>query len=277
VKELYAPLLGIVREASRVVLEVYQRGFEVDYKSPGDPVTEADRVANHLLCERLGRLLPGVPIVAEESPVATFGSYRTSARVLFVDPVDGTRDFVRRTDQFVVMVGLVEDGRAKLGVMAAPTRGIEWLGAVGDGAWQIEGDEWTPVRVTSTPQLDRAVVLSSGSHRGPAVDAALGALGAARLWPMGSAGLKGVTVSTGAADAYVSPCGAGMRWDACAVDALVTAAGGRVTDAHGDPFDYRTEDLANARGLVASNGLLHEAILAALAGQRERGSATPRP
>jgi 3'(2'), 5'-bisphosphate nucleotidase len=267
-RALSRDLLNLVKEASKVVLEVYEREFHVDYKSPGDPVTEADRLANALLCERITQLLPGVPVVAEESPVDTFGAYRTAPRVAFVDPVDGTRDFVRRTGQFVVMVGLVEDGAARMGVVASPTRALAWVGIVGEGAWEVCGDSWQPIGVSATSKLPDAAVLSSGTHRGRAAQSALDALGAARLWPMGSAGLKGVTVATGAADAYVSPHGAGMRWDACAVDALVTAAGGRVTDAHGVAFDYRSDSLVNDRGLVASNGRLHESILNALAAAR---------
>ncbi|HEY6080618.1 MAG TPA: inositol monophosphatase family protein, partial [Polyangiaceae bacterium] len=110
-RELEA-MLRIASEAARVVMEVYAKPFSVDYKAPSDPVTEADRRANALIVELLSREFPGVPIVAEESDPATFAEFRASERIFFVDPVDGTREFVDRNGEFAVMIGLVEGTRA---------------------------------------------------------------------------------------------------------------------------------------------------------------------
>ena len=104
-------LLRIAAEAARVVMEVYAQPFSVDYKGPQDPVTAADRRANALICERLEQEFPGVPIVAEESDPSTFDDFRKSDRVFFVDPVDGTREFVDRNGEFAVMIGLLEGSR----------------------------------------------------------------------------------------------------------------------------------------------------------------------
>ena len=255
-------MIRIAAEAAAVVLDVYRTPFKVEYKGPFDPVTEADRRANDLICERLQREFPGVPVVAEESAPESFANYRASSRVFFVDPVDGTNEFVERVPQFVVMIGFVDGDRATLGVIHAPALGPAWAGEVGRGAFAIDaGGAREPVRVTDTAALDCARLVASRSHRSARLERVLAALGTRDVTAVGSAGLKGVEVARGAADAYVTPYYAGKRWDACAADALVTAAGGITTDAYGTPIDYRADSLSNDRGMVASNGRLHAAIL----------------
>jgi 3'(2'), 5'-bisphosphate nucleotidase len=254
-------LVGIAAEAARLVAEVYATPFTVDFKGPADPVTEADRRANDLIVERLMREFPGVPVVAEESKPETFANYATSNEIFFVDPVDGTNEFVERNPEFVVMIGLLSGGAPTLGVMHAPALGIAWAGAVGSGAERIlAGGSRSPIRVSDTPELSAARLVSSRSHRSARLDRALASLGPREVYTKGSAGLKGTEVAEGAADAHVAPFYAGKRWDACAAEALITAAGGRVTDAYGEPLDYRGAGLSNDRGLVATNGRNHDAI-----------------
>jgi len=269
VTELLATLDGIAREAATLIRTVYRTSFEVDFKAPADPVTEADRQANALICERLEALFPGVPIVAEESEPEAFAGYRTAPRVFFVDPLDGTREFVARNGEFVVMIGLVEGERATTGVIHAPEQGISWVGQLGHGAWQIAADgAVSSLHVSSTAALSEACIVGSRSHRNPELERVLETLAAREVIALGSAGLKGAYVARGQADAYVAPQYAGKRWDACATDALVTAAGGKLTTAHGDLFDYRTEDLGNTHGILATNGVLHDAIARQLAQAR---------
>lgn len=263
--EVVDVLLAIAREASTLINEVYAAPFDVEFKSPGDPVTLADKRANDLICQRLSAAFPGVPIVAEESDPETFSGYRQAGRIFFVDPLDGTREFVARNGQFVTMIGLVEGDVATVGVIHAPAFGKSWVGAVGHGAWEISSDGTRQgIQVSATGALDAAQVVISRSHRTSAVETAVRKLGVKDVQPVGSAGLKGAHVACGIADAQVAPFYAGKRWDACAADALVTAAGGKYTDAAGLPFDYRSEDLGNSSGVLASNQLLHDALLAKL-------------
>lgn len=268
-QSLVETLDAIAREAAVVIREVYRTQFAVDFKAPRDPVTEADRRANTLICERLAALFPNVPIVAEESEPDTFAEYRTAERIFFVDPLDGTREFVARNGEFVVMIGFVDGQRATAGVIHAPESGISWLGEVGQGAYQVDAQGVRkPITVSSVATLSEARIVGSRSHRNPDLERALSALGARELVALGSAGLKASAVSHAAADAYVAPHYAGMRWDACASDALIHAAGGKLTNSHGEPFDYRSASLDNDRGILASNGLLHDAIVARLAATR---------
>ncbi|HET9956436.1 MAG TPA: 3'(2'),5'-bisphosphate nucleotidase CysQ [Polyangiaceae bacterium] len=258
-------LVGIAAEASELVRGVYGRHFEVAYKAPEDPVTEADRAANTLICERLREAFPNCPIVAEESPPETFADFRRAPRVFFVDPVDGTREFVRRNGEFVVMIGVLEENSAVASVIQAPALGFTWVGLVGTGAFQIDADgQRTQIRVSEAAELSQARVACSRSHNTGEVEQVLDGLGAAELVQLGSAGLKGAHVATARADAYVAPHYAGQRWDACAPDALVRAAGGNVSDAFGEPIDYRSDSLYNDRGIVMTNGLLHVPVLSSI-------------
>jgi 3'(2'), 5'-bisphosphate nucleotidase len=254
-------LIEIAAEAARLIMEVYARPFDVDYKAPQDPVTEADRRANALICERLLRQFPGVPIVAEESDPTTFGDYRTAARAFFVDPVDGTREFVDKNGEFAVMIGVVEDGRAVASVIDAPARGDVFAGLVGKGAFRIRDGKRTPLAVSTTREITQSRLVGSRSHRSAKLEQALAKLNPREVLVMGSAGLKGTLVAAAEVEAYVAPGYAGKRWDACAADALVTAAGGLLTDTYGDRIDYRSASISNDRGLLATNGLVHEALV----------------
>lgn len=258
-------MLAIAREASAVVERVYATDFSVDYKGPRDPVTKADREANALICERLARGFPGVPIVAEESDEQSFLGWRGAERSFFVDPVDGTAEFVSRNGEFAVMIGLAEEGRSVAGVVLAPVLGVAWIGALGVGAFEVNArGERTPIRVSDRGTLGEARVVVSRSHRGKQLDAALEAIGPAEIVPLGSAGLKAVRVAMGGADLYVQPGRAGKRWDACGPEAIVVAAGGKLTDARGAPIDYAGGELENASGMLVTNGRLHDAVVRAI-------------
>lgn len=259
---LLETLAQIADEASAIVMRIYAQGFEVDYKGPNDPVTAADRLANTHICQRLGAVFPDSVIVAEESDPEGYAGYPTADRVFFVDPVDGTREFVRRSGEFVVMVGCVEKGRAVAGVIACPVDGRTWVGEVGTGAFLRQGRRsWTRISPSRTTDLAEARILVSRSQS--AADAALlsRTLGSHAPQALGSAGLKGAGVAEGSADAYIAARHAGKRWDVCAPDAIISAAGGVCTDSRGNTLDYRAADLQNRLGLVAANPALHETIV----------------
>lgn len=265
-------LVRIAAEAAVLVAEVYAKPFEVEYKGPRDPVTIADRRANELIVERLTREFPGTPIVAEESDPERFAGFRDAPDVFFVDPVDGTNEFIEHHPEFVVMIGLLQGKTVTHGVIHAPVSGTAWAGAVGFGAERIEASgERAPIAVTRVAELAHATIVSSRSHRSARLERALDSLGVKEITSMGSAGLKGAAVARGSVDAHVAPHNGGKRWDAAAVDALVVAAGGLVTDAWGDPIDYRGLSLTNDRGIVASNGLIHGELLERLHRHRAEG------
>jgi 3'(2'), 5'-bisphosphate nucleotidase len=259
--------LDVAREASALILGVYATPFEVDFKVGDDPVTRADREANALICARLLRAFPDVPVVAEESDPATYARFTTSEAAWFVDPLDGTREFVAKNGQFAVMIGLSERGRATLGVIVAPAWNRAFVGVVGEGAWEVSREGvLTPIHVSTRSTPAGASFVVSRSRMPDAAAAMIEAVGGAEPVPHGSSGLKGVLVATGAHDVYLHPGNAGCRWDACATEALVRAAGGECTTEGGARFDYASGEIENSRGMVASNGRLHAAVIEALKG-----------
>ena len=210
-----------------------------------------------------------MPVVAEESDPATFADFRDANRIFFVDPLDGTREFVARNDEFVIMIGLVDGDTPKLGVIHAPALKQSWVGVVGLGAWCIDaaGRE-SAIHVSGVKDVDQARILVSRSHGAEVLEGVERLLGAGEIVGLGSAGLKGAHVASGIGEAYVAPGYAGKRWDAAAAEALVVAAGGRFTDSEGQTTDYRAARLSNDRGVVASNGLVHDRLLQRLAEAR---------
>jgi 3'(2'), 5'-bisphosphate nucleotidase len=256
--------LDVAWEAARLILRVQAAAFDVEYKGEDDPVTRADREANALLCERLSRAFPGVPIVAEESDPADYSGFAGADAAWFVDPLDGTREFVAKNGEYAVMIGLAEAGRASLGVIVAPAWERSFVGIIGEGAWEVAGDSRRPIHVAPRTTLAGASLLVSRWRTQSRIPALIAVTGAREAVPHGSCGLKCALVATGVHDVYAQPGRAGMRWDACAAEALVRAAGGEMTDEEGARVEYSSGGLENARGLVATNGTVHAAMLAAM-------------
>jgi 3'(2'), 5'-bisphosphate nucleotidase len=258
-------VLAIADRAASAVMNVYATDFAVKFKIEDDPVTAADHEANAIICDALEKYFPGVPVVAEESDPAAYAKWNDARAVWFVDPLDGTRDFVEKNGQFAVMIGLAEEGKAILGVVVCPALKRRFIGGPGLGSFEVAADgSRKKIHVTSTQNPNAAEMVVSRSRPNSDLDAAADALQLRKKTRIGSAGLKGITVACGEADIYAHLGRAGFRWDACAPEAIVLGAGGKVTDALGNDLDYRVKDLANEQGMLMTNGHLHAAVLAAL-------------
>jgi 3'(2'), 5'-bisphosphate nucleotidase len=261
-EDVLSKLLDAAAAAAEVVMRVYvESDFGVELKGPNDPVTRADKEANALLIERLQRDFPGVPIVAEESDPSTFGDFASAPYALFVDPVDGTRDFIARTGEFAVMLGFAEAGSATVGVVHCPSLDEVYGAALGVGAFRVTKDGRSPIAVSQASDLATCRCAVSRFHRSKSVDAKLTALGLRELVPLGSAGVKGIRVANGDLEIYAHPSQGKVKlWDACAPEAIVRAAGGLYTDATGRAFDYRGP-VGQNEGTLAANPVLHAEAL----------------
>jgi 3'(2'), 5'-bisphosphate nucleotidase len=259
-------VLRLVERASVIVQTAYDRGdARVDYKAPGDPVTDADRAANALLCDALADLYPEAALVGEESTASARGDRASAPLSIFVDPLDGTRDFVDRTGQFAVMVGVAWEGRAVLGVLKEPVSGRTFATAPGTPAFELDArGQRRPIRVSDVASPRGARLVVSRTRPSPRRDAIAASLGFASE-PMGSAGVKGARVAAGEVEAFLHLGMAGYLWDAAAIDALVHGAGGRFTDETGARLEYRQPAYENLRGVVAANAALHDVLLEAIA------------
>ncbi len=272
-------LLDAARGASDRVMRVYASAdVDIEMKGPNDPVTRADKEANAFILAHLEQALPGIPIVAEESDPATFEGFRSAPAALFVDPVDGTRDFIAKNGEFCVMIGLAVAGRATIGVVVCPAyegRRRTYAAAEGLGAYCFDEHEArTQIQVTQLVDLARARCAVSRFRRTATLNARLAALGCREVISIGSSGIKGVQVATGGCDLYVHPSSSSVKlWDACAPEAIVRAAGGSYTDTRGKPFDYQGP-VSQGRGTVAGNPTLHTEVIRRLALDQAKFGAT---
>jgi 3'(2'), 5'-bisphosphate nucleotidase len=246
----------LAREAGRLVLSIRDDGFDVEMKGADDPVTRADKEANQLICGELARTFASHGVLGEESVPADGASLDAilgKARVFFVDPVDGTREFADKRPDFCVMIGLAVGGRAVAGVVFVPMEEKLFWGDPERGAFvETAGQPARQLRIEPalSPSAARAVV--SRSHASPETSAVLGELGITDITPCGSVGVKVARVIEGAADLYVHVSRGAKLWDACAPEAVLRAAGGTLTDLDGKDLDYRGS-LGLENGLIAAH------------------------
>ena len=239
----------------------------VDSKAGNEPVTNADHAANTLIVAKLRATFPDDVVLSEEIP--DDGSRLGRARVWMVDPIDGTRDFILGDDGFAVMIGLCVDGRPQVGAVAQPATGKTYTGIAGVGAWLDHRDTPSatpqPMHTTSLARPPGIRLVASKSHRTPRVDAVRKALMIDDEMNVGSVGLKIGLVAEATRDLYVYTGGRTKIWDTCGPEAILVGAGGRMTDMDGQPLTYAEADLYNHRGIIASNGPLHDFVITALA------------
>jgi 3'(2'), 5'-bisphosphate nucleotidase len=242
-------LLQLAREAGDAILTIYNTDFEVEQKEDDSPLTAADTAAHRLIVSTLAQLTPEIPVLSEESSEVPFSTRQQWQRYWLIDPLDGTREFVKRNGEFTVNIALIEAQTPTLGVVHAPVLGTTYYGVQGEGAWkQLVDQPASPIGVTD--QCRKPVrVAGSRSHAGDSLLQFLGKLGEHELVSMGSS-LKLCLVAEGKADIYPR-LGPTSEWDTAAAQAVVEAAGGRVTTLDLQPLKYNTKDsLLNPHFLV---------------------------
>jgi len=250
--------IRIARGAGAILMDVYATDFSVAYKAKADPVTEADTRANAYIVEELRKAFPDDGIVAEESKDQS--DALASGRCWYVDPVDGTREFVARNGEFAVMLGLAIDGEAQVGVVFQPVTDKLYAGVVGGGATLEQHGSKRDIRVSEVADPAKLKLVVSRSHRNRAVGKVVEALGISQETRIGSVGLKAGLIAERAADLYVHISDKSSAWDACGPEAILRAAGGRFTDLAGNPYHYGGTDMRNRTGILACNAAAYEAV-----------------
>jgi 3'(2'), 5'-bisphosphate nucleotidase len=239
-RRLLDAVCEIARAAGRAILEVYGRDFTVSRKSDNSPLTEADRVAHTIIARELAALDAAIPLLSEESAPEDHATRRAWSRYWLVDPLDGTKEFVKRNGEFTVNVALVVDGRAVLGAVYAPVLDRLYFGALTLGAWRKDGmaaARAIAIRKTAASPLR---VVGSRSHPAPELGRYLAGLGPHEITAMGSS-LKICLIAEGAADVYPR-LGPTSEWDTAAAQAILESAGGRMIDLAGRPLRYNSKD-----------------------------------
>lgn len=240
---LIPPLRALAREAGVAITALYDSRAQAATKGDGSPVTAADRAAHDIICEGLLALTPGVAVVSEEDP-AGHGPTTRGDTFWLVDPLDGTKEFIKGSGEFTVNIALVRDGEPRLGVVAAPATGTTYFASRDDASACVEvGGEVRPIQ-TREADPSRLVLAASRDHAGPLIEAVEARDDARVSVTRAGSSLKFCLVARGEADLYVRD-GRTMWWDTAAAQCVLEAAGGRVRSLSGPPLCYTGSSLDN--------------------------------
>ena len=252
------------RAAGAILLAHYNSPFLVEQKVNAllemEEVTAADREANDLIVRRLAAEFPGDGILAEES--VDTDERLNKERVWLIDPMDGTKNFVRRDGDFAVQIGLAVAGEAVLGVVYQPVRDLLYRAVRGEGSWrEKDGQKAVRMRVSEKTDPAEMVLASSRSHRSPRMERVVDSFGFKFETRRGSVGVKIGLIAEQEADLYLHLSPSTKQWDTCAPEIILTEAGGRLTDLFGKPLRYNAPRIDNRNGVVATNDAAHELVI----------------
>jgi 3'(2'), 5'-bisphosphate nucleotidase len=235
-------IVGIAADAGLKILELYDSAdLGVSSKHDNTPLTEADLAANHVIIDKLIQIEPSYPILTEESCAVSFDERHEWNRYWLVDPLDGTREFIKHSGEFSVNIALIDNGASILGVVHAPVLNVTYWACRGFGAWKREAGK-PPVSIKVRTASDSCVTVARSSApltAGP-LQRFLNRLGQYKIVSMGSA-LKSCLVAEGSADLYAK-LGPTCEWDTGAAQCIVEEAGGHVTDTDMNDLRYNTKD-----------------------------------
>jgi 3'(2'), 5'-bisphosphate nucleotidase len=241
--DLLDTAIQLALAAGRVVLRHYEsREIEVELKSDGSPLTLADRDAHRTIARGLAQATPEIPLLSEESSAGDIESRRSWPRFWLVDPLDGTKEFLKRSGEFTINLALVEGTAPVLGVVHLPVDDVTYF-ASREGPARVRRGGAAARSIRTRPLAQAPVVLASHDHAGPELDAILGRVPGASRAGAGSA-LKFGLLAEGRADLYVRTQPT-MEWDTAAGQCVLEAAGGRLTDFHGRRLFYNKESLVH--------------------------------
>lgn len=249
--DLEKAILQIACDAGDAIMKVYVQDFAVEFKGDNSPLTAADTAAHHIIEQGLNILTPGIPVLSEESADIDWQTRKAWPRYWLVDPLDGTREFVKKNGEFTVNIALVEEGRASFGVIYAPALKILWWGDEVQGAFVRQGSITRKIAVDKSQRTPLRVA-ASRSHLDETTAAALARMGEVEPLSMGSS-LKFCRIAEGTLDVYprFAPT---SEWDTAAGQAILEAAGGVVLHLDGSPFRYNTKDsLLNPHFIALAN------------------------
>ena len=251
--ELARTAADIAKEAAEKIMEVYETDFEVRKKTDRTPLTRADMSSHNVICDRLAELTPAIPVLSEESAHIPYSTRKCWGEYWLVDPLDGTREFIKRNGEFTVNIALIRDGYPVLGVIYAPVKDLCYYAADNEGAYK-QRDGAADLRLSAkTSKAGDLVIAGSRSHGNERQQAFFRNMGdQAETIAIGSS-LKFCLVAEGVADIYVR-FGPTSEWDSAAGQCIVEEAGGRVTDTDFTRLRYNAkESLLNPDFLVFSD------------------------
>lgn len=257
-------IIAVAKEAGEAIMEIYQRDFSVDYKEDSSPLTDADRAAHQVILHGLHALYPEIPFLSEEGDAIPYEIRKHWEAFWLVDPLDGTKEFIRKNGEYTVNIALIENGRPVLGVVYAPALDRMYYAREGKGGWRQDAHQPAqklPLRVNDSRE-QKLTVVASKSHRSSETEAYIDELRKStqelEVVSIGSS-LKICLVAEGYADCYPR-LGPTMEWDTAAAQIIATESGCRVKAAAvGQQMVYNKTELLNPYFVVeAANGCKHQ-------------------
>lgn len=239
-KEHIASVVAIALDAGRAIMAVYQSEIAVSHKEDNSPLTQADLAAHDIIMSGLAALQPELPVISEESASIPFEERKQWNRYWLVDPLDGTREFIKRNGEFTVNIALIDDHQPVMGVVYAPALDLLFFSAKGEGAYRQLGDKQPQSIHARAFDPTQVTVAGSRSHAGERLLGFLDRIGPHMLISMGSS-LKICLVAEGRADVYPR-LGLTSEWDTAAAQCVLEEAGGRLMDTDGHVLRYNAKE-----------------------------------
>ena len=259
--DLLLKVCNIAIQAGEEILKYYNDDIEVTHKDDSSPLTKADLASNKIILNALHELERTIPILSEESLVE-WNQRKNWTTYWLVDPLDGTTDFVNRTGEFTIMVGLVEKQKSILGLIYWPIKKKMYLAESGKGAFRHD-EEWGKIEVSMMSEIQNCHALVSRHHLSEKEKKLLDEMEISVVTSIGSS-LKVTEIASGDAEIYMTTTNKMKQWDTCASNCIISEAGGKMTDISGKEMVYNTESVNHENGILVTNGLIHQDALNAI-------------
>ena len=246
---------GVVRAGEKII-EIYNTDFSTEKKDDDSPITQADIESNKILKDVLEKT--GITILSEED--ADDKKRLSEEKIWIIDPLDGTQDFVNKTGEFTVMIGLVENHIPIMGLVYWPTEKKLYFAENGFGAFCYDSQGWTKISVRNVEEVAKSLALVSRHHLSDKEKKMLDHLKIKNTASIGSS-LKVMEIASGRADIYLTSTNKMKQWDTAASHCIISEAGGKMTDISGNNLVYNTESVNHENGLLVTNGSIHEEVV----------------
>tara|TARA_B100001750_G_C15459745_1_gene573539 strand:+ start:207 stop:1031 length:825 start_codon:yes stop_codon:yes gene_type:complete len=248
--------INSVIDAGKTVMKIYNQPFETKIKSDNSPITEADIASNKIIQKIIST--SDYPILSEETKD---NKKRLEKETIWIiDPLDGTSDFINKTGEFTIMIGLVRKQVPVLGIIYCPPQNTLYVAQQNQGSYQLAGEKWSKISVSTISDLTKSRTVYSRHHSEESERLFFKYIKTKKLTKRGSS-LKAIDVASGTSELYFTSTNKIKQWDTCASYCLVKEAGGNMTDVCGNDLKYNIDDVNHQNGIIVSNGLVHEKVI----------------
>ena len=248
--------INSVIDAGKTVMKIYNQPFETKIKSDNSPITEADIASNKIIQKIIST--SDYPILSEETKDNKKRLEKET--VWIIDPLDGTSDFINKTGEFTIMIGLVRKQVPILGIIYCPPQNTLYIAQRNQGSYQLAGEKWSKMSVSTISDLTKSRTVYSRHHSEESERLFFKYIKTKKLTKRGSS-LKAIDVASGTSELYFTSTNKIKQWDTCASYCLVKEAGGNMTDVCGNDLKYNIDDVNHQNGIIVSNGLVHEKVI----------------